>query len=476
VNTDVSEYALLLAERRVLEIQTKLHRWAQGDAHRRFDDLFNLVADPSFLLVAWDRVRGNKGARTAGVDGQSVYYVEAEVGVGVFLDRLRTEVKDRSFRPLPVRERMIPKPGTTKRRRLGIATVRDRVVQASLKLVLEPIFEADFLPCSYGFRPQRRAHDAVAEVRHFTGRSYEWVVEGDIKACFDEISHSALMGRVRARVGDKRVLALVKAFLKAGILGEDRLLRDTDSGTPQGSILSPLLSNVALSVLDEYIAQAPGGPGVSRNDRLTRRRHGLPNYRLCRYADDWCLVISGSKADAETLREEIAGVLSTMGLRLSEEKTLITHIEEGLDFLGWRIQRRRKRGTDKYYIYTYPARKAVKAATEKVKTICRQNTNLPLAILLRRLSSLLRGWTAYFRPGVSSVAFNYLRAFTWRQVYRWLRRKHPKTDWKELRRRFTVDGWWPADGDVVLFNPGGVRTTRYRYRGAKIPSPWPSTA
>jgi len=410
------------------------------------------------------------------VDGQSVYYVEAEVGVGVFLDRLRTEVKDRSFRPLPVRERMIPKPGTTKRRRLGIAAVRDRVVQASLKLVLEPIFEADFLPCSYGFRPLRRAHDAVAEVRHFTARSYEWVVEGDIKACFDEISHLALMDRVRARIGDKRVLAMVKAFLKAGILGEDRQLRDTDAGTAQGSILSPLLSKLALSVLDEYIAQAPGGPGVSRNDRLTRRRHGQPNYRLCRYADDWCLAVSGSKADAETLREEIAGVLSTMGLRLSEEKTLITHIDEGLDFLGWRIQRRRKRGTDQNYVYTYPARKAIKAATVKVKTICRQNTNLPLAILLRRLNSLLRGWTAYFRPGVSSVAFNYLRAFTWRQVYRWLRRKHRKTNWKELRHRFTVDGWWPADGDVILFNPGGVRTTRYRYRGTKIPSPWPSTA
>jgi RNA-directed DNA polymerase len=476
VNTDVSEYALLLAERRVLEIQTKLHRWARDDAHRRFDDLFNLAADPGFLLVAWARVRGNKGARTAGVDGQSVYYVEAEVGVEVFLDRLRTELKDRSFRPLPVRERMIPKPGTTKRRRLGIAAVRDRVVQASLKLVLEPIFEVDFLPCSYGFRPQRRAHDAVAEVRHFTARSYEWVVEGDIKACFDEISHSALLDRVRVRVGDKRVLALVKAFLKAGILGEDRVLRETDAGTAQGSILSPLLSNVALSVLDEHIAQAPGGPGVSRNDRLTRRRHGLPNYRLCRYADDWCLVVSGTKADAEILREEIAGVLTTMGLRLSPEKTLITHIDEGLDFLGWRIQRRRKRGTDKRYVYTYPARKAIKSVTGKVKAICRQNTNLPLAILLRRLNSLLRGWTTYFRPGVSSVAFNYLRAFTWRQVFRWLRRKHPKRNWKDLRRRVTVDGWWPADGDVTLFNPGAVRTTRYRYRGAQIPSPWPSTA
>jgi len=474
VNTDVPDQALLSAEHRVLEIQTKLHRWATDDAHRRFDDLFNLVADPGFLLVAWDRVRGNKGARTAGVDGQSVYYVEADVGVEVFLDGLRTEVKDRTFHPLPVRERMIPKPGTTKRRRLGIAAVRDRVVQASLKLVLEPIFEADFYPCSYGFRPQRRAHDAVAEVRHFTARSYEWIVEGDIKACFDEISHSALMDRVRMRVGDKRVLALVKAFLKAGILGEDGQLRETDAGTPQGSILSPLLSNVALSVLDEYIAQAPGGPGVSRNDRLTRRRHGLPNYRLCRYADDWCLVVSGTKADAETLREEIAGVLSTMGLTLSPEKTLVTHIDDGLDFLGWHIQRRRKRGTDKSYVYTYPARRAVKTVTGKVRTICRQNINLPLETLLRRLNSLLRGWTTYFRPGVSSVAFNYLRAFTWQQVFRWLRRKHPRTNWKELRRRFSVDGWWPADGAVILFNPAAVSTTRYRYRGARIPSPWPS--
>jgi len=476
VNTGELEHALVVAERRVLEIQTKLHRWASDDPHRRFDDLFNLVADPGFLLVAWDRVRGNKGARTAGVDGQTAYYVEAGIGVEGFLDRLRAEIKDRSFRPLPARERMIPKPGTTKRRRLGISTVRDRVVQASLKLVLEPIFEADFLPCSYGFRPNRRAHDAVAEVRHFTSRTYEWVVEGDIQSCFDEISHSALLDRVRARVGDKRVLALVKAFLKAGILDEDHLLRETGAGTPQGSILSPLLSNVALSVLDEYIAQAPGGPGASRNDRLTRRRHGLPNYRLSRYADDWCLVVSGTKADAEALREEIAGVLSTMGLRLSEEKTLITHIDEGLDFLGWHIQRRRKRGTNRRYVYTYPSHKAVKAVTSKVKTRCRQNTNLPLETLLRQLNPVLRGWTTYFRPGVSSIAFGYLRAFTWRQVIRWLRRKHPGIAWKELRRRFCINGWWPADGDVIMFNPGAVRTTRYRYRGTKIPSPWPSAA
>ncbi|MDF3292713.1 group II intron reverse transcriptase/maturase [Streptomyces silvisoli] len=474
MNTDELDYALMKAERRVLEIQSKLHRWAMDDPHRRFDDIFNLVSDPGFLLVAWDRVRGNKGARTAGVDGRTATSIEVGQGVEDFLDELRSSLKDRSFRPLPVRERMIPKANGTFRR-LGIATIRDRVVQASLKLVLEPIWEADFLPCSYGFRPNRRAHDAVAEVRHLTSRSYEWIVEGDIKACFDEISHSALMERVRQRVGDKRVLALVKAFLKAGILGEDRVLRDTDAGTPQGSILSPLMSNVALSVLDEHIAQSPGGSGTSQTERAKRRRHGLPNYRLIRYADDWCLVVSGTKAHAEALREEIAEVLTTMGLRLSQEKTLITHIDEGLVFLGWHIQRRRKRGTSKQYVYTYPAKKALAAITAKVKMACRMSVNRPLAALLHQLSQMLRGWTTYFRPGVSSAAFNYLRAVVWRLVLAWLRRKHPKANWKELRRRYCDGRWWPHDGEVKLFNPAKVRTTRYRYRGTTIPTPWAST-
>jgi RNA-directed DNA polymerase len=284
------------------------------------------------------------------------------------------------------------------------------------------------------------------------------------------------MDRVRRRIGDKRVLALVKAFLKAGILGEDRMLRDNNAGTPQGSILSPLLSNVALSVLDEHISQAPGGPTFSDWDRRKRRRQGLANYRLTRFADDWCLVVSGTKAHAEALREEIAGVLSTMGLRLSLEKTLITHIDDGLDFLGWRIQRHRKRGTNRYYVYTYPSHKSVRTVSDKVKTICRQNINLPLEVLLHRLNPLLRGWTTYFQPGVSSAAFGYLRAHTWRQVFRWLRRKHSRTNWKELRRRYCGGGWWPVDGKATLFNPAAVRTTRYRYRAARIPTPWPSIA
>jgi RNA-directed DNA polymerase len=316
----------------------------------------------------------------------------------------------------------------------------------------------------------------VAEVRHLTSHSYEWVVEGDIKSCFDEISHSALMDRVRKRVGDKRVLALVKAFLKADILGEDRALRSNDAGTPQGSILSPLLSNVALSVLDEHIAQSPGGPSISPYQRAKRRSQGLPNYRLIRYADDWCLTISGTQADAEALREEIAGVLSTIGLRLSPEKTLITHIDEGLDFLGWRIQRHRKRGTNRFYVYTYPARKAVVAVMGKVKTSCRRmDTNQPLDVLLLQLNRMLRGWCAHFRPGVSSATFAYLSAYTWARVMGWLRRKHRRITVKELRRRYCGGGWWPGTKERQLFNPAKVRTTRYRYRGTVIPSPWPAT-
>ncbi|MFE3863650.1 group II intron reverse transcriptase/maturase [Streptomyces goshikiensis] len=475
MNTDELEWALMKAERRVLEIQIKLHRWARDDPHRRFDDLFNLVADPGFLLVAWDRVRGNKGARTARVDGRTASSIALWVGVEEFLDVLRLQIKDRGFQPMPVRERMIPKAGG-KLRRLGIATITDRVVQASLKLVLEPIFEADFLPCSYGFRPNRRAHDAVAEVRLLTSKKYEWIVEGDIKACFDEISHTALMERVRARVGDKRVLALVKAFLKAGILSEDGLLRDNDTGTPQGSILSPLLSNVALSVLDEHIAQVSGGAGTDLNERRRRRRRGLPNYRLVRYADDWCLMVHGTKADAETLREEIAEVLTTMGLRLSPEKTLITHIEEGLDFLGWHIQRHRKPGTDRYYVYTYPAKKALRAIMAKVKTLCQEvGTNQPLDALLVRINPAVRGWCAYFRPGVSFATFSYLRNYMWHTVWRWVQRKHPKTGRRKIfSRSIGRRSWWTGE-TRELFNPITVGTTRYRYRGLTIPTPWDAT-
>jgi RNA-directed DNA polymerase len=347
-------------------------------------------------------------------------------------------------------------------------------VQASLKLVLEPVFEADFKPCSYGFRPMRRAQDAIEEIHHFGRLSYEWILEGDIASCFDEISHSALMDRVRGRIADNRVLGLVKAFLIAGILSEDGAVRGSKTGTPQGGILSPCLANIALSALDDHFAEAWETMMAGDHDRRRRRRHGKPLYRLVRYADDFVVLVSGTEAQAEALKIEVATVLSTIGLRLSEEKTGVCHINEGFDFLGFRIQRKRKRGSDKVFVYSWPSKKALASIMAKIKTITKQGTNQPLSILLRQINAALRGWTVYFRHGCSKQTFNYLNRYTWLRVVEWLRRKHCRATWKTIRRRYlaTTTGLVPHDGGIVLFNAASVPVTRYRYRGTKIPNPW----
>jgi RNA-directed DNA polymerase len=240
-------------------------------------------------------------------------------------------------------------------------------------------------------------------------------------------------------------------------------------------VLSPVLANLALSVLDEHIAQIPGGPGSTQSQRATRRAKGMGNYRLIRYADDWLLMVSGTREHAQQMREHAAAVLAPMGLRLSAEKTKITHIDEGLDFLGWRIQRHRKRGTSRYYVYTYPSRKAVKAVTAKVKAICRRSINQPLQTLIRQLNPALRGWCAYFRPGVSAATFADLARYTRDRIIRWARRKHRRITWKTIRRRYCNGGWWPVTTEITLFNPDAMHTTRYRYRGTAIPAPWPAS-
>jgi RNA-directed DNA polymerase len=457
------------AEWRVRSMQTKLHQWATADPGRRFDDLYNLVYDPAFLVVAWGRVRGNKGARSAGVDGvkpRSIVF-----GAGKLLDGIRDDLKSRRYQPMPVRERMIPK-ANGKLRRLGIPTAADRVVQASLKLVLEPIFEADFKPASYGFRPRRRAQDAIAEI-HYLGspsRNYHWVFEADIKACFDEISHVGLMDRVRARVGDKRVLGLVKAFLKAGILSEDAVRRDSTTGTPQGGILSPLLANIALSSLDEHFARKWEALGPEWT-RAKLRRSGVPAMRLVRYADDFVVMVAGTRDDAEALWDEVSGVLVPIGLRLSEEKTRVCHLDEGFDFLGFRIQRRPKPGTNKWQVYTYPSKKALAAVKDNIRVLTRRRAHRTLADLLRRLNPALRGWCNYFRHGVSKRTFGYVDHFAWWRVVGWLRKRHLGLNWGTLRRRY-LPGWEISDDGVAMFRPQAVPVTRYRYRGTRIPTPW----
>ena len=474
MNTGASWPSPDQAAARVLGMQTKLHRWAGEDEDRRFDDLYNLVCDPAFLLVAWGRVKGNVGARSAGVDGETVRDIEAGRGVEAFLDDLRADLKAGAFRPLPVRERMIPKSGG-RLRRLGIPTARDRVVQAALKLVLEPIFEADFRPCSYGFRPRRRAQDAIAEINYLGSRSYEWVLEADIEACFDTIDHTALLGRVRDRIGDKRLLTLVKAFLKTGILTETGRREETITGTPQGGILSPLLANIALSVLDESFAADWQTLMSTTTRRSTRRRKGLGTWRLVRYADDFVVMVAGSRANAEQLRQVVADRLAPMGLRLSDAKTRVVHLDEGFDFLGWHIQRRRKRGTGNHYVYTYPSRRSVTAIRRKVRALTRRTSQPNVRLLLLRVNAVLRGWANYFKHGVSKRCFSRLDSFAWRRVVRWLHQRHLGLNWTAIRRRF-LHGWDVVCDGITLYKPSTVAVTRYRYRGTRIPGPWSPTA
>ena len=352
------------------------------------------------------------------------------------------------------------------------------MVQASLKLVLEPIFEADFKPCSYGFRPNRRAHDAIAEIHHLASEpaNYRWVLEADIKACFDEIDHTALMDRLRVRIKDKRVCALVKAFLKSGVLTELGDREETLTGTPQGGILSPLLANIALSALDDHFDQQWRQEMGTQWQRQKRRRHGQGNWQLIRYADDFVLMVSGDRHHAEALREEVTAVLAPLGLRLAPEKTRVVHIDEGFDFLGFHIRRMRKRGTQKHYVYTKPSRKAIQAIKDKVKAKTYRSTrHQDLDELIRSLNRSLAGWANYFRYGVSKAMFSAVDYHAWGRLMRWIRAKYAgkhRLGMRELRRRFCDKGWRFACNGVVFTGASSVAVTRYRYRGSTIPTPW----
>ena len=333
------------------------------------------------------------------------------------------------------------------------------MVQAALKMVLEPIFEADFQPCSYGFRPKRRAQDAIAEIHFSTSRSYEWVVEGDIKACFDEISHSALWTGCEHRIGDKRVLGLVKAFLKAGILGEDGATRDTITGTPQGGILSPLLSNIALSVLDEHFAEAWEAMGDS-----ARRASSVG-------ARDWPPTASSAmrtilsswwpapEPTPRRLREEAAAVLLADGA-----SPLGREDEDRPHRRGLRLPRLAHPAADasgartKRFVYTYPSKKPPwRRSRPRCERSPAGSTNQSLSVLLHRLNPVLRGWTNYFRHGVSKATFNYLRAFTWRRVV--LAAPQAPPGRLEASCAGAISGVVADGGRGELFNPATVAIT-----------------
>lgn len=399
-------------------------------------------------------------------------YIRSRVGVGPFLDHVQALLKSGAFVPVPVRRVEIPK-ASGKVRKLGIPTVTDRVVQAALKLVLEPIFEADFLPCSYGFRPNRRAQDAIAEIQHLTTRGYTQVLEADIRACFDMIDHTALLGRVRARIKDKKLVSLVRAFLKAGVMTGGGDHERTLTGTPQGGILSPLLANIALSALDEHFDREWKTQMGTWHHRSRRRKQGLGSWKLIRYADDFVVCVNGTRDHAEALRAVVAGVIAPLGLRLAEEKTRVVSIDEGFDFLGFTIRRMVKRGTGKSFVYTVPSKKSIRSITLKVRELTgRKHLHLGLDQLLVKIARVTRGWANYFRHGVSKDVFSAVQFHAWRRIGKWIKAKHGRISWRRIRSQYCDIGWrWACNG-IAFRSAASVAVTRYRYRGAQIPTPW----
>ena len=375
---------------RVRALQRVLYRCAKQDRDRRFHALYDKVARGDVLWKAWGEVRANRGA--AGVDGVTIGDVETS-GVGDFLDELAARLRAGTYRSGPLRRAYIPKPGRPGQLRpLGIPCLADRVVMAAAKIVLEPIFEADFLPTSYGFRPGLSAHHALETVRQTaTWRGKGWVLDADIQSCFDEIDSHALLCQIERRVCDRRMLKLLRGWLRAGVF-EGGIVSAIEAGTPQVSPISPLLANIALHTLDEAWA---GGA----------QRLGT----LVRYCDDF-VVLCATREQAEQARELVAAILDVVGLRLHPKKTRIAHLArgaEGFDFLGFHHRMReswKQRGH--WYLHKWPSRRAMASIKAKIRDRTdRRFARLPLEYAVENVNHVVRGWGNYFRYGNSADKF-----------------------------------------------------------------------
>ena len=390
----------------VNEVQRRL--WEQSGAHKRHREsgtplfptnphdgrvrnLMDLMHHPHWLREAADRVLRRSHGKAPGVDGVTTR--QFRKGLEGKLEHLRLELKRGTYQPQPVRRVMIPK-ANGKMRGLGIPCLRDKIVQEAIRMALEPIFEVEFHEHSYGFRPNRSTHHAVYRCQHLMKHGFRWVIEGDVKACFDEIPHKAILKVVREKVMDNTFLDLIRRFLKSGV-EVDGVVQPTEKGVPQGGVISPLLSNAVLNKLDWFLH----GKGTHGQAMMRAAHHREPNVRFVRYADDWCVFITrASKRYAETLRDAIRTFLRReCGLELSVEKTHITHVHDGFDFLGFHLSHAVGQG-GKRVPKIKIGLKARRNVKERLNDAMRRRPHQEsVALRLQRGSAVVRGWSEYFR-------------------------------------------------------------------------------
>jgi RNA-directed DNA polymerase len=455
------------------ETQKKLSRWAEQDQNHRFYDLYHLLYQDDWTRTAQKHVKQNVGSRTAGCNGVTMKDFEKDLEGN--LRRIREALKGEGFEPQPVRRtyiREVKPGGRIKERPLGIPDIQDRIVQEALRMVLEPIWEADFSRHSYGFRPNRSTKDAVAYIgarlttRNSTG--YGWIVEGDIQSFFDTIDHHKLMQLVKKRIKDRKVLSLIWEFLRAGVM-EEGTLRHSLLGTPQGGIISPLLANIYLHELDQYMERHTE---IREWERGKRKRQGRANFLYVRYADDFVALCDGTREQAEALRQELYEFLQAeLKLALSMEKTKVTHVSDGFEFLGYHIDRSVV-GSGKWAPrFRIPTRAVEKFRGKLRAALSKTAYRDSMGLKILALNRIIGGWCRYYQMTSSpSEMFNKLDHEAFWSMAHWLGRKYQMSIrgvMKTYRRGNTF-----GIGSKTLQMPSEFKAKRHRLR--KITNPYTS--